>query len=117
MHIVQSRESNDHRKWPAAGFVRTIVQSSLQQQKASDFWKSEKLIIFSLSLIIYPFILMRVVRHTACAQFSLERDLFRKIHSSFVMNGTNQTSRCHFSSICNSVIYARVNAKQTLLSL
>lgn len=51
MHIVQSRESNDHRKWPAAGFVRTIVQSSLQQQKASDFWKSEKLIIFSLSLI------------------------------------------------------------------
>lgn len=53
MHIVQSRESNDHRKWPAAGFVRTIVQSSLQQQKASEFnfWKSEKLIIFSLSLI------------------------------------------------------------------
>lgn len=51
MHIVQSRESNDHRKWPAAGFVHTIVQSSLQQQKASDFWKSEKLIIFSLSLI------------------------------------------------------------------
>lgn len=51
MHIAQSRESNDHRKWPAAGFVRTIVQSSLQQQKASDFWKSEKLIIFSLSLI------------------------------------------------------------------
>lgn len=51
MHIVQSRESNDHRKWPAAGFVRTIVQSSLQQQKASDSWKSEKLIIFSLSLI------------------------------------------------------------------
>lgn len=51
MHIVQSRESNDHRKWPAAGFVRTIVQSSLQQQKASDFWKSEKLIFFSLSLI------------------------------------------------------------------
>lgn len=51
MHIVQSRESNDHRKWPAAGFVRTIVQSSLQQQKASDCWKSEKLIICSLSLI------------------------------------------------------------------
>lgn len=53
MHSIQSRESNDHRKWPAAGFVRTIVQSSLQQQKASEFnfWKSEKLILFSLSLI------------------------------------------------------------------